>query len=151
MNERVKRCLDGGMSILVGSVDGAGMPSCCRAVALTSADGLATITAYVPVATSQDTIANVAGTRRMAVVVSHPIDHCSTQLKGTTTSVRLARDDEAALVQGQLDQFAEVLATIGVPRRVTGRVAHWPAFAIEMRVEEMYEQTPGPKAGSRLQ
>jgi len=26
----------------------------------------------------------------------------------------------------------------------------WPAFAIEMKVDQIFDQTPGPKAGTRL-
>jgi hypothetical protein len=43
-----------------------------------------------------------------------------------------------------------VLDAIGLPRRVTHRIAHWPAFAIEMTVEQIFDQTPGPKAGVPL-
>jgi hypothetical protein len=38
----------------------------------------------------------------------------------------------------------------GVPRRVTRSFAHWPAFAIEIDVDPVFEQTPGPRAGTRL-
>ena len=41
---RVKRCLDAGMSLLVATVNAENVPSCCRAVALASADDLATVT-----------------------------------------------------------------------------------------------------------
>ena len=43
-----------------------------------------------------------------------------------------------------------MLNTIGYPLRVTRSVTYWPAFALEMRVDEIYEQSPGPKAGTRL-
>jgi hypothetical protein len=43
-----------------------------------------------------------------------------------------------------------MLDSVGVPRRVSGRLAHWPAFAIDLRVEETFDQTPGPHAGTRL-
>jgi len=43
-----------------------------------------------------------------------------------------------------------VLERIGVPRRLVRNVTRWPAFAIEMRVEHVFEQTPGPNAGSRI-
>jgi hypothetical protein len=137
--------------VLVGTVDRHGMPACCRAIALTSNDDLASVTTYVPVATSQTIIANIALSHRMAVVVTHPIDHFSVQLKGITSAARLARDDEAPLMNERLEQLADVLHSLGVPRRVTRAVAHWPVFAIEMRVEEIYEQTPGPRAGTRMQ
>jgi|SRR5690349_7828193 hypothetical protein len=148
--DRCDRCLRPGLAILVGTVDGAGVPATCRGIAVNSSDGLETLTVYVPVATSHTTIQNLATTRRLAVGATHPIEHSATQLKGSSTDVRLARDDEAAFVRARLDAFADVLDTIGVPRRVTNSVAHWPAFAITMRVEQIFEQTPGPKAGSRL-
>jgi hypothetical protein len=72
------------------------------------------------------------------------------QLKGTTTAVRLAGDDEHELVRTRLERFADVLHAIGVPRRVIRSINYWPAFAIDMKVEEVFEQTPGPKAGTPL-
>ena len=149
-NPRLQRCLEPGMSIHVGTVDAGGAPSACRAIALSSENDLATITAYVPVATSQTTIANVATTHRMAIAANNPVDHWAIQLKGTTIGARLARNDEAELIETRLEQFADVLERIGVPRRLVRNVTRWPAFAIEMRVEHVFEQTPGPNAGSRI-
>ena len=148
--QRILRCLEPGMSVIVGSVDGQGIPACCRAVALRSSDGLATVTVFVPMATSRETMANVASTRRLAVVSTQPIEHCATQLKGVAESTRVAREDELPFVRQHLGSFAAVLNSLGYPPRVTNAVVHWPAFAIEMRVEEIYEQSPGPKAGTRL-
>jgi hypothetical protein len=150
VTERIKRCLEPGLSILVGSVSAEGIPSCCRGIALTSDDDLTSATVYVPLVTSQETISNIAATGRMAVLATHPIDHCSTQLKGTTLNVRLAKDDEAGLVKSGLDRFADILNVVGVPKRVMRAVVCWPAFAVDLRVDEIFDQTPGPKAGSRL-
>ena len=149
-DDRIRACLGEGTSIFIGTIDAGGRPLCCRAIALRSEDDLATATLYVPIATSRDTLANVATTRRLAVVVTRPVEHFSIQLKGIGTTARLARDDEEATVRSYLDGLADVLDRIGVPRRVTRSFAHWPAFAIEMRVEQIFEQTPGPKAGTRL-
>jgi hypothetical protein len=150
MDHRLFKCIEPGVSVIVGSVDPAGNPSCCRAVGLRSDDELASVTVFVPIATSKETIANVAATRRLAVVTTHPISHCATQLKGVVDHTRLARDDEQSFVVAHLGGFGGVLNTIGYPLRVTRSVVHWPAFALEMRVEEIYEQSPGPKAGTRL-
>jgi hypothetical protein len=150
MNQQILKRLDPGVSVIVGSVDAAGNPSCCRAVGLRSDAELAALTVFVPVATSRDTIANVAATGRLAVVTTHPISHCATQLKGVVEHTRMARGDEEAFVAGHLASFGGVLNTIGYPLRVVRSVAHWPAYALEMRVDEIYEQSPGPKAGTRL-
>src|SRR5512143_3102163 len=111
-DERVKRCLEPGTSILVGTVDANGVPSCCRAIALTTQDDLATATVYVPIATSHETIQNLAVTHRIAVTANQPITHCSVQLKGTGETARLAREDEAPFVRARLDAFADVLDSI---------------------------------------
>lgn len=147
---RVHRCLEPGVSVLVGTVDPQGTPACCRAIAIASEDDLHTVTVYVPVATSQQIIQNVAMTRRLAVAATDVIEHCATQLKGTTTEARLARSSEASFIRTRLDQFADVLDRIGVPRRLTRSLAHWPAFAVTIEVEQVFEQTPGPKAGTLL-
>jgi hypothetical protein len=148
---RARRCLEPGLSILVGTVDAQGVPSTCRAVAVSSDDDLETLTVYVPVATSHTAIQNLATTKRIAVAATHPWTNCATQIKGTVTEARLAREDESAYVRTRLEAFADGLESIGVPRRLTRSVAHWPAFAIRVRVEQMFDQTPGPNAGSRLQ
>ncbi len=147
---RVERCLEAGLSVLVGTADADGMPACCRGIAIKTPDDLATITVYVPVATSHETIHNMAMTKKLAVTVTNPRDNFATQFKGEATEARLAREDEAAFVRARLEAFADVLDRIGVPRRMTRGVAHWPAFAVTMRVEHTFDQTPGPRAGSRL-
>jgi hypothetical protein len=149
-NTRLHRCLEPGLSILVGTVDAKGTPSCCRAIAIASEDGLQSVTVYLPVSTSHETIQNLATTGRLAVAATNPIDHCATQLKGTRMDARLAREDEAPFVRDRLEAFANVLDTIGVPKRLTRSVSHWPAFAVTLRVEQVFEQTPGPNAGSRI-
>lgn len=150
MNERLFKSVEPGVSVIVGSVDTAGNPSCCRAVGLRSNDDLATVTVFVPVATSNETMANIAATKRLAIVTTHPISHCATQLKGVVERVRPARDDEEPFVVEHFAGFGSVLNAIGYPLRVTRSVTHWPAFAVEVRVDEIYEQSPGPKAGTRL-
>jgi len=147
---RLRRCLEPGLSILVGTADAAGTPSCCRGIAIQSLDEFETVTVFLPVATSHETIHNVATTKQLAVVATHPRDNFATQFKGITIDARLAREDESIFVRQRLDAHANMLERIGVPRRLTHRVAHWPAFALTMRVEQVFDQTPGPKAGSRI-
>ncbi|HEY0142852.1 MAG TPA: hypothetical protein VGF48_18270 [Thermoanaerobaculia bacterium] len=149
-NERLSRTVEGGMSVIVGSVDANGVATCCRGVAISTSDDFDTVTVYLPVATSQETLANVATTRRVAILCTNPLDHLSIQMKGLSRGVRVANDSELTLVKERLEQWADALDTIGVPRRVTRGTAHWPAFAIDVSVEEVFDQTPGPKAGNAL-
>jgi len=150
LKTRVREYLEPRMSITVGTVSSEKMPACCRAIAIKADDALASFTVYVPVATSQETIANVASTRRIAVVCSRPLNHSTIQIKGSVREVRLASEAEHAFVSERLAAFADELGDFGFPRRNVASLAHWPAFAIEIAAEELYEQTPGPNAGNSL-
>jgi hypothetical protein len=151
LNDDLLQCIrEGGTSVLVGTADTQCVPACCRGVAAKIAPDLSRVVAYVPVATSRDVIANAAATRRVAVVVTRPIEHTSVQMKGTIETVRLATADEEEFIRERLEQFACVLDTIGIPRRRVRAVTHWPAFAIETKVDEVFDQTPGPRAGTPL-
>jgi len=146
----VHRCLDPGLSIIVGAVDAHGQPSTCRAIAIDSPDDLETLKVFLPVATSHETIKNVATTKRLAVVATYPFDNSATQLKGQAIEARLATEQEGVFVRDRLEAFIGSLRGFGVPGRLAGSLAHWPAFAITIRVEQIFEQTPGPNAGRRI-
>lgn len=142
--------MNGGVSVIVGTVDADGFPTCCRGIAIATRDNFETVTIYLPSATAGETVANVATTRRVAIACTHPLSHDSIQIKGLTRAVRLAPAEDEAFVRRRLDEFAGVLEEIGLPRHVTRRVSHWPAFAIDVSVEQVFNQTPGPKAGAPI-
>jgi hypothetical protein len=150
ISERLRKCVESGLSIVLGTADSDRMPSCCRAIAITTHDDFETVTIYVPVATSHETLANIATTRRVAVTCSQIPSHQSTQIKGVTRAVRLAPPSDRPFVQERLEALAESLNLIGMPRRFTRSMASWPAYAIDLSIEEVFDQTPGPKAGNLL-
>jgi hypothetical protein len=101
-------------------------PACCR-------HGLAAAmqrNIFVPMATSHDVIATRGRTARGRAISSMIPRHA---VEGRRPGTRAARGGEEAFVRRHLGGFAAELNTLGYPRRVTNAVAHWPAFAIEMR------------------
>jgi hypothetical protein len=146
-DEAVLRQLAPGRSVLVGTADASGWPACCRGVALAVHPDGEGVTVYVPVVTGAETVANVASTGRIAVVCSDPASHETIQLKGRTGAVRVAAEDEAGAVDDFFERFASALDSVGLPRGLSRTVTRWPAFAIEVAVEAVFEQTPGPRAG----
>ena len=151
IDERILRvATDGGTSVLVGSADSNAVPACCRGIAVSTDRTLARATVYVPVATSRDVIANAATTKKLAVMITRVVEHVGVQLKGTVEAIRMASDDEEFFVRNRVNEFAEVLDEIGFPRRIFRSVSHWPAFALELKVEDVFDQTPGPRAGSSI-
>jgi len=147
-HESIARQIGPGRSVLVGTVDPSGWPVACRGVGLSLDEDRQGFTVYVPVDTGAETVANVATNGRIAVVSSEAVSHESLQLKGRIRAVRIARDDEEARVRESVEQFADVLDRVGLPRGVTRTMTCWPAFAIEVAVEAVFDQTPGPRAGT---
>ncbi|HEX7708578.1 MAG TPA: hypothetical protein VF701_19105 [Thermoanaerobaculia bacterium] len=151
IDERLLRCATGGgTSVLVGSAGPDAVPACCRGIAVSTDAALQRAIVYVPLATSRDVIANAASTKKLSVMITRIVEHVGLQLKGTVEAIRMASDDEASFVRQRLNEFADVLDDVGLPRRIFRGVAHWPAFALELKIEEAYDQTPGPRAGSAL-
>jgi hypothetical protein len=145
---RLQEWLQGGASVIVATADADGIPAACRGITLSAGKDPDTLTVYLPAATAHEALANIATTRRMAVAASHPLSHRTVQVKGVTRGVRLAPPSDEAFVRARWEQFAAVLAEIGLPRRVLLGAAHWPAFVVEMTIEEIFDQTPGPNAGA---
>ena len=147
---QVRAGLGEGTGVVVAAADATGRPACCRAIALFVDESGSRATVYLPVATSSEVVANLATTGRIAVTSTAPISHASVQLKGRSRGVRLAGDDERPRVEAALERFADVLADLGMPRRLTRSLRHWPAFAVELEVEAVFDQSPGPLAGALL-
>lgn len=149
-DERVRRYLGAGMHMAVGTADAQGNPCVCDAVALEVQPSGSAVTVYLPVAIAAETVANLATNGRVAIVSTFPPDHGTVQLKGRSRAVRLAGEEQRALVAGSLERLADVLDEIGLPRAITLSVQHWPAFAVDVDVEAVFDQTPGPRAGELL-
>ena len=58
--------------------------------------------------------------------------------------------DERPIITAQWQGFMRQLETIGIPRDITLGWATWPAVVVRLRVTAVFEQTPGPLAGTPL-
>ena len=105
---------------------------------------------YLPTATSRNTVTDVTENPRVAILVSQPLSHRSLQLKGAVMRLGPAPDDARPFIEAYLSSFARVLETVGMPYEVVMMISHWPSVALELRLDELYLQTPGPGAGTRL-
>jgi hypothetical protein len=142
--------VESGPSMLVGTRDNELVPDAVRAVGLRVWPGSSQITVYLAATTSARTAANARASRRLAVTVSHPPTHRTYQIKGAVLDVRDADAEDRQVIEKYVDDFADVLASVGLPRHITRRLACWPALAVDLDIEEVFAQTPGPGAGSRM-
>ena len=145
LRKDLPRILEGLHTIIVGTRDENLIPACTLAAAL-AADEEGRVTVYVSEASGQAIAANVRANGAVAVVAEYIATHRTVQVKGTCVEIRAAREDERAFIEGNQERFFEDVALIGAPAHVRRR-RRWPCHAITFQAAEIFEQTPGPRAG----
>jgi hypothetical protein len=79
-----------------------------------------------------------------------PESHRTVQLKGRVTAIRLAEPELQHTTERYLELFGRRVDFIGMPRSRVAQVSAWPAWSIDVRIEGLFIQTPGPRAGQLL-
>ncbi|MFT3922069.1 MAG: pyridoxamine 5'-phosphate oxidase family protein [Myxococcales bacterium] len=142
--------LEGGNSLLVGTCDSNRMPQVARAVGLKVATDRSRFTLFLPERTAARSLAALAQVPLLAVTCSEPPTHRTVQVKGKVVALRAPNAEEQAWVLSYPDRFANVVAYAGLARATVMRLHVWPARAIDVEATDLFDQTPGPKAGAPL-
>jgi hypothetical protein len=151
VSEELIASLSGGLSLLVAGLDVHGRPVCTRGVGLRIWPDRQHATVFLPSATAQPLQNHLLVNRQLAFVASRPNDYRTVQMKGSVVAVREAESADFAFVSNFVRAFAELVDSLGVPRQIALRVAHWPCLAVDIALAEIFLQTPGPGAGARLE
>lgn len=144
------RFLEEGLAIHVGTRDTRLRPNGARAAAATVASGGRELIVYIPEVAARRLLPDLESNGHAAVVFCRPVDERACQVKGRFAGVRAATAGERALVAAQWDGFLVQLERIGIPRPISERWVTWPAVAVTLTVTELFDQTPGPRAGTSL-
>lgn len=142
--------IESGVSTLVATRDASLFPEGLRALGTRGEADTGHVTVFVPDATGARTLANVRDNGRIAVCFARICDHYTLQLKGRVVGVAPATDEDRELIDRYRGALGAALAFVGMPQRLTYRLAHWPAHGVRFRVESIFTQTPGPGAGEPL-
>ena len=142
--------LESGLAITVATRDGDLQPDGAWAWAARVHKDRIRVTLYFFEKAAVDVVRNLESHPAIAAVLDQPTSHRACQLKGTFLASRPAQDSDRALVERQLEGLRTELAAIGIPRAMTVGWEYWPCVAVSMRVEQLFEQTPGPGAGEPM-
>ncbi len=89
---------------------------------------------------------------RVAVNATDVLDLRSIQAKGALRERRAATALEQEACRAYTAQLVEVFVRIGVPRGGCGGLWHsGPIAVVRVAVDALFDQTPGPGAGSKLE
>ena len=150
--DRVVEILDGPAFIQVGTRDADLRPAHTVVIGAVVHDDRQTVTFFVPESRSQRLLSDLRDNGRVAVGCAW-VSHEAYQLKGTYLSSRPTTDEDLArqeacrrkLVTAVRQVFPEEIA-----RPLTLGFAYHPGVAVTFRVEEIFLQTPGPDAGTKI-
>ena len=143
-----------GVSIAVASSNAAGIPSLCRAWGCRVSDDRRTVTVYVSPAQGEVLLADLRAGRPLAAVFSLPSSHRTIQLKSRAARVGGLTQEDRLVVEDYVPALAADLGSIGHGgefARAYLEVAGGTLVGVNFEPEEAFAQTPGPKAGARLE
>ena len=102
------------------------------------------------VAEGSPTRDNLRANGAIALTFSSPTTYRTVQAKGVVTELREPSEGDLARRGEHLEDLCDQAEQVGIERRLTRRLARGEAVAVAVAVRELYEQTPGPGAGTRL-
>ncbi len=156
ISAELKAFLEGGVSVVVGTRDADLVPEVTRAWGVLVSKDRKSISLCVPLATSQKTLDNVAGNGQITVCCSLPTNYKTVQLKGQCMGTTDPRRADLAAVERHREAFTRLNARIGFPRQ---RIETFWRRELETSPvlvklcfvpKQVFDQTPGPDAGSPL-
>jgi hypothetical protein len=148
--------LELGASLMVGTRDADCVPELMRAWGPRVGRDRRSVTLCVARAGSARTLANLRDNGRLAVTCARPLDSNAIQLWGRCLGRGPATRQDLAAVRAHRDVFARVNEGIGIPRPFIEalwqrELAGSPAMVrIRFAADQIFNQTPGPGAGSPL-
>jgi xanthine/CO dehydrogenase XdhC/CoxF family maturation factor len=142
--------LENGAGLVVGTVSTEGIPRADRAWAASVIDAESRRIRFVMSADDADVVGNLQS-GRVSLNGADVRTYQSVQLKGRPVVVEAPTTDDVELARHQSETFFEAVhLTDGNPVEALRRMLPLDMVAVEMIVEESFDQTPGPSAGAAL-
>ena len=142
--------LQEGLGIHIGTCNERLEPSGARALAVTVDEDGTHLDVFVAEAAAARLLPDLEVNGQTAVSFGRPVDDRACQVKGVLVSVRPAEPHEREPIRTQFEAFLSNLERIGIPRAGAANWPRWPAIAIRLKATAVFEQTPGPAAGTPL-
>ena len=142
--------LEEGVNIHLGTRNDRLEANGARGIAVKVDDDGTHLTVYLPEIAALRLLPDLESNGHAAVVFGRPSDDRACQVKGRFVGMRAAADEEHDFVMAQWEGFLRQMEYIGVPRAGMKTWVNWPAVAIRLKATDLYNQTPGPDAGTPL-
>ena len=143
--------LESGCALIVGSVSAQGEPFATRGWGLTVISRDPTVVRLLLDPDEAQVLDNLRATGRVAITATSVPTASSLQLKGRLRRVEPALEaDEDRASQYADDFFRDIVETDRTPIEIVERLRPERYVACIIDVDEVYNQTPGPRAGTSV-
>ena len=150
IDDRARELLLAGVATVVATRDGRMRPSLQRGWALMVSEDGREVTVCVSAAPGSRTRENLERNGAVAVTCSRPTTYRTVQVKGRVVAIGEVSPEQRAGAEAHADAFSREVQELGLPSDTGRRLLDSDLVAVTIAVDELYDQTPGPKAGSRL-
>jgi hypothetical protein len=142
--------LQQGLAIHIGTRNEQLQPNGARAVAVIVDEDRQHVVAYIPSVSAPRMLRDLEANGQGAIAVARPMDDRAAQVKGVLVDSWTASDAERPAIEAQWTACLGQLEAVGIPSMATVNWAVWPCVAVRLRVNAVFDQTPGPKAGAAV-
>jgi len=152
----LERLAASGIAVIVGTCDGNCVPELSRAwgVRVSGSEGALDVCIYAR--QGRRTLANLAENSQATVTIVSPSTYRSFQIKGHAVRTAAADQEDAKRVDDHKRAFVEEVALVGLSGEKAALLYQsemedsTDLMTIRIRVDALFDQTPGPGAGARL-
>ena len=135
---------------IVGTVDADGLPDATRGWGAQLLDGGTKIRLLLA-SNAETSLRNLRSTRRIAFTATHFLTLHSVQVKGVALTVEEATETDRARFEEFCAGCVRMLEEMdGTPESLSRRFVPSGVVVCVLTVDELFDQTPGPGAGTRL-
>ncbi len=144
--------VEGGSGLIVGTVANDGAPLANRAWGLTVLDHATGDVRVLLDAGDLATLANLEATPAIAITATDVRTLRSLQMKGIASTIEPATEADAERSARYCDAFFTDIEEIDrIPRELPARLTPDALVACIIRIRDLFDQTPGPVAGARVE
>lgn len=141
--------LRGPVSSMLGTADAQRVPDAARIAGLAVVDGQR-LRVLID-SEAHRTRANAVVGARVAVSATHIVSYRSVMWKGVVEAAEPVRTPgDLALVDRHIGAFASRSPEVGIPADVAARIFPEEVVPLVIRVDQQFDQTPGPGAGRQV-
>ncbi len=142
--------IEAGIAIVVATRDDDMRPQITRGWGASVTDDGAALTLCVAAAEGSRTLDNLRANGAIAVTFCSPTTYHTVQAKGVATDLRQPEEPDLARRDEHIEDFLDQGEQVGLERELARRLTRGEVVAVTVAVRELYQQTPGPGAGTPL-